>query len=125
MSLCFCTIAVSNLRPHFKPFSVLELYGNRRSTCAYGARGTWLMGLTPTYSGLLKQPDKQKSARTKPLAAPRPGSVRRASGFVQVGLSVSCLMALWLTDEVTENPVFRALRVNPRKALLSSVVAGG
>jgi len=58
----FGTIAARHLRPPLKPYSVLELSGNQRSTCAYAAPETWLIRLTTTYSGVLKQPDKQKLA---------------------------------------------------------------
>jgi transposase-like protein len=63
-------VAVNKLRPHFKPYSVLELSGNQRRISAYAARWTWLMRVTPTYNGLLKQPDEQKVASpNQPLRA--------------------------------------------------------
>ena len=65
MSSSFGTTVERHLQPHFRLCWVLELLENQRNTSRFGEPET----LTTTYSGLLKQPDNQKSAN--PIASMR------------------------------------------------------
>ena len=59
MSSSFDTTVERYLQPHFRLYWVLELLGNQRHMSRFGEPET----LTTTYSGVLKQPDNEKSSR--------------------------------------------------------------
>jgi hypothetical protein len=53
------TTAAKRQRPHFRHYLVLEPAAHQQGTSRFGERGI----STPTYWGLLKQPDNQKLPR--------------------------------------------------------------